>query len=730
MRILGEDRGSGSVKVLIETDEDIWHLYNVIEVGDLVTASTTRREEKSADKIRAERAEKKRMTLGVRMEKIEFSEEDLRLKLLGTIETGPQDIGQHHTLILETGDSLTIAKTHWRETQLERLQRAVSDSKKPRIVFVSLDQDEATIAVLRQFGLKEVVTIRSGRSGKQYAEKSSADGYHAEIAAKLAPLMEPNMPLVLLGPGFEKETLSEDLKKADPAAFGRMYVYHTGQCGMAGINELLKGGMGADVLRDSAVGTEIEAVERLMAEISKPNGLGTYGTQEVMDAAMAGAVDTLLVLDSKVREQDMDDVVRAVESQKGSVIVVSGQHDGGRALASLGGMGAILRYRLRRLAELIYRAFIWRGEQAAGVVFSNIEKYRIAQHLDNAGVPQLEVGNPMVGPEEKTAVKHIAHMGLSASVMSTNRADIADINASLECDVDAVSISLPTSQLQMAEILGKDSNWVLDKVFEAASYAAQHGLYICCVAEDASRADLGFLIEYAKAAKDAGADRFGYADSIGVEDPFTCNERIRMLKQITGMDVEIITRNDFGMATANTVAAVKAGARFARVTAMGIGPRAGCAPLEEVVMASKHVLGMDTGVDTAKLRPVAESVSVASGISIWPSKPIIGSKCFAQETGFVNNPAVTEPYDPAEVGTERSLVIGKHSVRNTIVAAMSDMGIEISRNDAENLLVLVRKASSQMHRCLNQSELFLLYEDMMSGNNTFDDVPAQDASVQ
>ncbi len=771
MRILGEDRGSGSVKVLIETDEDIWHLYNVIEVGDLVTASTTRREEKSADKIRAERAEKKRMTLGVRMEKIEFSEEDLRLKLLGTIETGPQDIGQHHTLILETGDSLTIAKTHWRETQLERLQRAVSDSKKPRIVFVSLDQDEATIAVLRQFGLKEVVTIRSGRSGKQYAEKPSADGYHAEIAAKLAPLMEPNMPLVLLGPGFEKETLSEDLKKADPSAFGRMYVYHTGQCGMAGINELLKGGMGADVLRDSAVGTEIEAVERLMAEISKPNGLGTYGTQEVMDAAMAGAVDTLLVLDSKVREQDMDDVVRAVESQKGSVIVVSGQHDGGRALASLGGMGAILRYRLRRLAELIYRAFIWRvsegranagmdhsdgmhmktksevverlnaplcicdstlgaGEQAAGVVFSNIEKYRIAQHLDNAGVPQLEVGNPMVGTEEKTAVKHIAHMGLSASVMSTNRADIADINASIECDVDAVSISLPTSQLQMAEILGKDSNWVLDKVFEAASYAAQHGLYICCVAEDASRADLGFLIEYAKAAKDAGADRFGYADSIGVEDPFTCNERIRMLKQISGMDVEIITRNDFGMATANTVAAVKAGARFARVTAMGIGPRAGCAPLEEVVMASKHVLGMDTGVDTAKLRPVAESVSVASGISIWPSKPIIGSKCFAQETGFVNNPAVTEPYDPAEVGTERSLVIGKHSVRNTIVAAMSDMGIEISRNDAENLLVLVRKASSQMHRCLNQSELFLLYEDMMSGNNTFDDVPVQDASVQ
>lgn len=344
MRITGRDPSGEGIRVQIETDEDIWHLYNVIEVGDLVTASTTRREEKAADKLRAERAEKKRMTLGVRIEKIEFSEDDLRLKLLGTIETGPQDIGQHHTLILENGDSLLISKRHWRETQLERLRRAVEDSKKPRILFVSLDQDEATVAVLRQFGLKEVVNVRSGRSGKQYVEKQQADGYHAEILSKLEPLVEPNIPVVLLGPGFEKESLADDLKRARPDLFSRLHVYHTGQCGMAGVNELIKTGMGAEVLRESSVGAEMEAVERLMTEIAR-NGLGTYGTQHVRDAAMAGAVETLLILDSKVREQDLDDVVRAVESQKGNVIVVSGQHDGGRELASLGGMGAILRYR-------------------------------------------------------------------------------------------------------------------------------------------------------------------------------------------------------------------------------------------------------------------------------------------------------------------------------------------------------------------------------------------------
>lgn len=345
MRILGEDPAGDGVKVLIETDEDIWHLYNVVEAGDLVTASTTRREEKASDKIRAERAEKKRMTLGVRIEKIEFSEDDLRLKLLGTIETGPQDIGQHHTLIFETGDSLLITKRHWRDTQLERLKRAVSDSRKPRIVFVSLDQDEATVAVLRQYGLKEVATVRSGRSGKQYAEKPQADGYHDEIVSKVVPLMEPNMPVVLLGPGFEKESLSDDMKKARPEMFGKLHVYHTGQCGMAGVNELIKTGMGGDLLRESAVGSEIEAVEQLMTEIGR-NGPATYGTEEVRSAALAGAVEKLLVLDSKVREQDLDDIVRSVESQKGTVIVVSGQHDGGKELASLGGMGAILRYRM------------------------------------------------------------------------------------------------------------------------------------------------------------------------------------------------------------------------------------------------------------------------------------------------------------------------------------------------------------------------------------------------
>ena len=345
MRILHQDPAAGSMRIQIETDDDIWHIYNVAEVGDLITASTTRREEKAADKLRAERAEKRRMTLGIRVEKIEFSDADLRLKILGVIEDGPQDIGQHHTLIFELGDSMEIRKDRWRETQMDRLRRAVEDTNKPRIVFVALDQDEATVAVLRQFGLKEVASMRSGRSGKQYQERSPSGDYHGEIISKLAPLVAEGMPLVILGPGFEKEALAEEGKRRAPEIFSKVYVYHTGQSGMVGVNELMKKGMGSDVLRDSRVGVEMEAVEKVMSEIGR-DGLATYGTAELSAAAESGAIETLLILDSKLREQDLDRLVRAVEAQKGNVIVVSGQHDAGRSLESLGGMAAVLRYKV------------------------------------------------------------------------------------------------------------------------------------------------------------------------------------------------------------------------------------------------------------------------------------------------------------------------------------------------------------------------------------------------
>ena len=263
MRILGRDRADNSVSIRLECDEDVWHLYNVLEVSDLITASTTRREEKAADKIRAERADKKRMTLGIRVEKIEFSDSEMRLKALGIIETGAQDLGQHHTLIFEPGETLRISKERWKSSQLGRLERAVDDTAKPRAVFVSLDQDDAVVAVMRQYGLKEVASIRSGRSGKRFEEKQGPDGYHDEILSKVKAVLEDDSPLIILGPGFEKEYLAETMRNKEPD-MPKPHVYHTGQSGMQGINELMKKGLGADILRESRTGLEMEAVERLI----------------------------------------------------------------------------------------------------------------------------------------------------------------------------------------------------------------------------------------------------------------------------------------------------------------------------------------------------------------------------------------------------------------------------------------------------------------------------------
>ena len=366
------------------------------------------------------------------------------------------------------------------------------------------------------------------------------------------------------------------------------------------------------------------------------------------------------------------------------------------------------------------------GEQTAGIVFSNIEKYRIAQLLDDAGVQQIEAGIPAMGADEKKAVKHIAHMKLNASILGWNRANVEDIDLSLDCDVDSVAISLSSSDIHIEHKLRKSREWVLEQVTKCVEHAKAHGVYISCNAEDASRADIDFLIKFAKAAKDAGADRFRYCDTIGRENPFRCAERVgRVIKEV-GIEVEMHTHDDFGMATANCMAGVMAGARFMSTTIMGIGERAGNAPLEETVMICKHLIDKSTGIDVGKLRPMAEFVSIASGRPICVSKPILGSNCFAHEAGIhadgiIKEAKNYEPFEPTEVGLERRIVIGKHSGRNTLVTDLSKRGIKLSEQEAIDLLERVRIASVKLHRSISSDELYVMYKELIAGINPFDD---------
>ncbi len=356
------------------------------------------------------------------------------------------------------------------------------------------------------------------------------------------------------------------------------------------------------------------------------------------------------------------------------------------------------------------------GEQTAGVVFARTEKLRIARMLDEIGVHQIEAGIPAMGGDEQEAVKAIASAGLQASIMAWNRAVVADVDASLECGVDAVAISISVSDIHIFHKLRMTRREVLEAMSRATVHAAQHGVYVSVNAEDASRADPEFLLEFATAARDAGANRLRYCDTVGLMEPLTLYERIKTLRDKTGLDIEMHTHNDFGMATANALAGIQAGASWVGVTVNGLGERAGNAALEEVVMALKHIYGIDLGLKTTRFRELSEYVARASGREIPVSKPIVGTNTFAHESGIhadgvLKNPNTYEAFAPEEVGLQRQIVIGKHSGRHALKAKFLEYNINLTDEEAAAMLPAVRATAVNLKRPLFDKELVYIYED-------------------
>ncbi len=358
------------------------------------------------------------------------------------------------------------------------------------------------------------------------------------------------------------------------------------------------------------------------------------------------------------------------------------------------------------------------GEQTAGVVFSNREKLRIAKMLDNLGVHQIEAGIPVMGGDEKEVIKELVSYKLKASIMAWNRANIEDIKHSIECGVDAVAISISTSDIHIAHKLNTSREWVLENMTRAVEFARKHDFYISVNAEDASRSDFDFLVEFANRAKEAGADRLRFCDTIGVMEPFKTYQVITDLIKKTDMSIEMHTHNDFGMATANALAGLKAGARFIGVTVNGLGERAGNAALEEVAMALKHLFGVNLGVNTKDFRNLCEYVARASGRQLYPSKPIVGTNTFAHESGIhadgvMKNPDTYEVFSPEDVGLERQIVIGKHSGSKAIKMKFVEYGIDLSDEEAADILKAVRSVTVDLKRTLFDKELMYIYEDYL-----------------
>ncbi len=353
------------------------------------------------------------------------------------------------------------------------------------------------------------------------------------------------------------------------------------------------------------------------------------------------------------------------------------------------------------------------GEQAAGVAFTLAEKVIFATLMDAIGVQELEVGIPAMGGIEAEAITEIANLGLRTLLTGWNRAVRSDIDASLSCGLQRVHISVPVSEIQIAVKFQGNCQLVLNRLRDTINYACDRGLYISVGGEDSSRADASFLLDVALAAQDWGASRFRFCDTVGILDPLTTYKKVQQLVNKLIIPVEMHTHNDFGMATANALAGIRAGATSVNTTVNGLGERAGNAALEEVVMALHRIYGINIGIDTSRFKEISEFVVQASGCDVPPWKAIVGENAFAHESGIhghgvLQNPATYEPFNPKEVGRERRLVIGKHSGKHLITNLLQQYGIALTQAETRSLIDAVRDLSVELKRSLTPDELLNL----------------------
>ncbi|BAY29839.1 homocitrate synthase [Tolypothrix tenuis PCC 7101] len=363
------------------------------------------------------------------------------------------------------------------------------------------------------------------------------------------------------------------------------------------------------------------------------------------------------------------------------------------------------------------------GEQAAGVAFNLEEKVAIAKFLDAIGVHELEVGIPAMGEEETRAISAISHLGLQAKLLGWNRAVMSDLKASLVCGLQRVHIAIPVSGIQIAAKFHGQWRVSLQKLKDCISFAVDNGLWVAVGGEDSSRADDNFLLDVALYAQEWGASRFRFCDTVGVLDPFTTYNKVKRLASALMIPLEIHTHNDFGLATANALAGIKAGASSVNTTVNGLGERAGNAALEEVVMAVKRIYGHDLGIDTPRLLELSQLVASASGSSVPPWKAIVGENTFAHESGIhahgvLQNPDTYEPFSPEEVGWERRLVVGKHSGRHLISSVLEQHGIFLNSQETQTVLDAVRQQSIQKKRSLTTEEVLNLAREQRYSHAT------------
>jgi len=359
------------------------------------------------------------------------------------------------------------------------------------------------------------------------------------------------------------------------------------------------------------------------------------------------------------------------------------------------------------------------GEQTPGISFTAEQKRTIARQLDALGVDIIEAGTPITSKEEKEVVQLICDEGLSAKICGLARILTQDIDACVDCGVDMIHIFVPSSAIQREHTTKMSEALVKEQAYKMTRYVKERGFMCMFSAMDATRTRLEFLIDLYKTAEEAGADILNVPDTVGVSEPFAMYELVGEIYRAVKVPISIHCHNDFGLAVANSLAAVKAGASEVQVSVNGIGERAGNADLVETVMSLNSIYGLKTNIKTERLFEMAKLIERLTGIPIPVTKPVVGENAFSHESGIHTHGVMVrsdtfEPgiMTPEMVGHRRRIVLGKHTGKHSVAKKLSEIGMSPSKEELEEILERIKELGASGKR-VTDDDLFSIAEVVM-----------------
>ncbi len=362
------------------------------------------------------------------------------------------------------------------------------------------------------------------------------------------------------------------------------------------------------------------------------------------------------------------------------------------------------------------------GEQTAGVAFSREEKRAIARDLDALGVPELEIGIPAMGPEERESIRELTTLGLRARLLVWSRMHHRDLEHCRQLGVAMVDVSVPVSDQQIRHKLDWTRERVLTAIGRYIPLVRDMGMEVIVGGEDASRADHDFLLRVAETAQRAGARRFRFADTLGVMEPLGTLGIFQRLRESVDLELEMHAHDDLGLATANSLAAVLGGAGHVNTTVNGLGERAGNAPLEEVVMGLRKLYGFRVPVDLGRFPELSQRVAAAARRPLSWNKSLVGEGVFTHEAGIhvdglLKDPRNYQGVDPAEVGRRHRVVLGKHSGTHAVQRVYQELGFALDHDQACAMLAQVRAFVHAVKRTPDGHDLEIIYQAYRRGES-------------